>query len=141
MSAAGQRVDSWLWHARFFRTRTLAAAIVSAGKVRLTRNGVTSRIKKTSHLVRPGDDLTFPKARQIRIIRIMALAGRRGPAAEAQTLYEDLTPPPLPKAERPPKPAPRELGSGRPTKKERRALDRLRGDHLRGVDQLQGKDV
>jgi ribosome-associated heat shock protein Hsp15 len=128
----GQRVDTWLWHARLFKTRTLAAAVVSAGKVRLTRNGSTARIAKTSHQVRPGDTLTFPKGKLIRIVKIEALATRRGPAPEAQGLYEDLTPPPTPKAERPAKPASREPGSGRPTKKDRRALDKLRGlDHLK----------
>jgi len=131
-----QRVDTWLWHARLFRTRTLAAAVVSAGKVRLTRNDETTRITKSSQAVRPGDTLTFPKARLIRIVRIEALATRRGPAVEAQALYEDLTPPPPPKEARPVKPAPREPGTGRPTKKERRALD-----HLRGVDDLEKKKL
>jgi len=131
-----QRVDAWLWHARLFKTRTLAAAVVSAGKVRLTRNEETTRITKSSHAVRPGDTLTFPKARLIRIVRIQALATRRGPAAEAQALYEDLTPPPPPKKARAPKPAAREPGTGRPTKKERRALD-----HLRGVDDLEKKKL
>lgn len=136
MSHRGQRIDTWLWHARLFKTRTLASSIVSAGKVRLSRNGQTVRVGKTSTLIRPGDELTFPKARQIRIIRVKDLATRRGPAPEAQGLYEDLTPPPLPKAERPTPDAAREPGSGRPTKKERRALD-----ELRGVDPIAGKDV
>ncbi len=136
MSQDGQRVDSWLWHARFFKTRTLASAVVAAGKVRLTRSGETSRIGKTAHAVRPGDELAFPKGKQIRIILIKALATRRGPAAEAQALYDDLTPPPPPKTERATGPATREPGSGRPTKKERRALDQFRG-----VDQLREKDV
>ena len=132
----GQRVDTWLWHARLFKTRTLAATVVSSGKVRLTRNGETSRIGKTAASIYPGDELTFPKGRQIRIIRVEALATRRGPAPEAQALYEDLTPPPLPKAERPARPAEREPGAGRPTKKERRAMDQFRG-----VDPIAGKDV
>lgn len=121
-----QRVDTWLWHARLFKSRTLAAAVVDAGKVRLTRDGETTRLTKNAATIRVGDELTFPKAKQIRIIRIAALATRRGPAAEAQALYEDLTPPPPPKAERPPKVAEREAGAGRPTKKERRALDQLK---------------
>ncbi len=126
MASDTQRVDTWLWHARLFKTRTLAADVVSAGKVRLTRNGETSRISKTSAQIRPGDELTFPKGRLIRIIRVEALAIRRGPAPEAQALYEDLTPPPPPKAERPPPVAPREEGAGRPTKKERRDTDKWR---------------
>ena len=129
----GQRVDTWLWHARLFKTRTLAATIVSAGKVRLTRNEATQRITKSSHMVRPGDTLTFPKGKVIRIVRIEALATRRGPAPEAQALYEDLTPPPPPKAETPRPVGEREAGAGRPTKKDRRALDKLTGlDHLTG---------
>jgi ribosome-associated heat shock protein Hsp15 len=123
----GQRVDTWLWHARLFKTRTLAADVVVAGKVRLTRDDRTARIGKTSHLIRPGDTLTFPKGRLIRIVRIEALATRRGPAPEAQALYEDLTPPLPPKGARPIPPAQREAGAGRPTKKDRRALDALRG--------------
>ncbi len=131
LSSDGQRIDTWLWHARLFKTRTLAAAVVSAGKVRLTRNGKTARVAKTSHQVRPGDTLTFPKGRLIRIVCVTALAVRRGPAAEAQALYEDLIPPPPLKEKRKEKRAgpvaTREPGAGRPTKKERRATDRLRG--------------
>ncbi len=120
-----QRIDSWLWHARFFKTRTLAGNVVAAGKVRLTRNGETSRVSKTSTTVRAGDELTFPQSRQLRIVRVAACATRRGPAPEAQALYADLTPPPLPKEKRASSPAQREAGAGRPTKKERRALDQL----------------
>lgn len=127
----GQRIDTWLWHARLFKTRTLAAAVVSAGKVRLTRSDATARIAKASHQVRPGDTLVFPKGKLIRIVKIEALAARRGPAPEAQALYEDLTLPPPPRAETPVPVGKRETGAGRPTKKERRALDNLHGvDHL-----------
>ena len=135
-AATDQRIDSWLWHARLFKTRTLAADVVAAGKVRLTRNGKTSRVSKTAQPVRPGDTLTFPKAKLIRVIQIVALATRRGPAPEAQALYEDLTPPPLPKEARPPRVAAREPGAGRPTKKDRRDMDRLRG-----VDQSEKKKL
>lgn len=121
-----QRIDSWLWHARFFKTRTLAGSIVAAGKVRVTRNGATSRVQKTSTTIKPGDELTFPQSRILRIVRIAACSTRRGPAPEAQALYEDLTPAPLPREKRVASPAQREEGSGRPTKKERRALDSLR---------------
>ncbi len=121
-----QRVDTWLWHARFFRSRTLAATMVEAGKVRLTRDGQTARLTKTAAPIRVGDELTFSKADRIRIIRVAALATRRGPAIEAQTLYEDLSPPPIPKTERAAKVAEREAGAGRPTKKDRRALDQLK---------------
>jgi ribosome-associated heat shock protein Hsp15 len=82
---------------------------------------------KAHQPIRPGDVLTFPQARQIRVIKVVALGVRRGPASEAQRLYEDLAP-----ESRAPEnaagsvaPALREPGSGRPTKKERRAVDRL----------------
>ena len=79
--------------------------------------------------VRPGDVLTFPQARLIRGVRVVDLGSRRGPAAEAQGLYEDLEP--APAKTDPPKPArvDREPGTGRPTKAQRRATDRLRDRH------------
>ncbi len=80
------RLDKWLWQARFFKTRTLAATIANKGKVRINRMLVT----KPHYRVRPGDVLTFAQGREIRVIRILALGERRGPAPEAQTLYEDI---------------------------------------------------
>jgi len=122
--AEKQRLDKWLWHARFFKTRTLAAEIVSAGHCRVNRQPV----RKPAHMVGMGDVLTFPQARDVRVIEIVAVSGRRGPATEARTLYTDLAPPqPKPKAERPVVVAERDDGAGRPTKKERRETDRLRG--------------
>lgn len=115
------RVDKWLWHARFFKSRTLAAKFVTSGKARL--NG--SQISKAHVLVRPNDVLTFPLGPHIRVIKILGLGVRRGPAPEAQALYEDLDPPqPRVKTEAPVQVAEREKGSGRPTKKERREIDR-----------------
>jgi len=115
------RIDKWLWAARFFKTRSLATRETRAGRIRL--NG--SHVGKANTPVSPGDVLTFPKARRIFVVKVIALAERRGPAAEARTLYEDLSSP------APPVPGPeageRPKGSGRPTKAERRALDRLRG--------------
>ena len=81
------RIDKWLWQARFFKTRGLAATLVSGGQLRL--NGV--KTGKPGHAVAPGDVLTFPQAGDIRVIRIIACGTRRGPASEAQTLYDDLT--------------------------------------------------
>lgn len=80
------RLDKWLWHARFFRTRTLASDEVSAGHVRL--NGV--RTTKPGHVLRVGDTLTFPQGGRIRLIRVTDTALRRGPAVEARRLYLDL---------------------------------------------------
>lgn len=87
------RVDKWLWHARFLKTRGLAAKLISDGKLRI--NG--DRFTKPGKTVRPGDVLTFQLYDRIRIVRIIALGTRRGPAPEAQALYEDMSPPPEPK--------------------------------------------
>ena len=107
------RVDKWLWHARFFKSRSLAAETVSAGKVRVDGTPVS----KPSRTVGAGDVLTFPKARQVKVVRIVAIGTRRGPAPEAQALYEDLSPP----QERSPA-NPRFDGKGRPSGKDRRDM-------------------
>jgi ribosome-associated heat shock protein Hsp15 len=113
-----RRLDKWLWFARFCKSRTLASKLCAAGRIR-----VGGEIVRKAHaLVRPGDVLTFPQGPHIRVVRVLRLGDRRGPAVEARTLYEDLAPPgPPPLAD-----AQRERGAGRPTKTERRALDRLR---------------
>lgn len=80
------RIDKWLWQARFFKTRSLAAGVVAAGRLRL--NG--AKMAKPGHDVRPGDVLTFAQGDHIRVIRVLALGTRRGPADEARTLYADL---------------------------------------------------
>ncbi len=108
------RIDKWLWQARFFKTRSLAAKQVSGGHVRLNGN----RVLKPAQAVAPGDVLTFPQGRIVRVVRVEKLGERRGPAPEAQTLYFDMTE----KRESPPE-NPGYEGKGRPTKKERRALD------------------
>ena len=114
MAEARLRIDKWLWQARFFKTRSLAATQVSGGHVRL--NG--KRVLKPAQAVVPGDVLTFPQGRIARVVRIEALGERRGPAPEAQTLYFNM----IEKQDAPPK-NPGFEGKGRPTKKERRALD------------------
>ena len=80
------RLDKWLWQARFFKTRALAADVVLSGHLRI--NG--DRVRKPGHGVAINDVLTFSQADQIRLIRVVALALRRGPAAEASLLYVDL---------------------------------------------------
>jgi len=118
-----QRLDVWLWYARFFKTRSLATKVCRANKVRI--NGDV--IRKASVTVSVDDVLTFPQGNQIRIAKVLSLGHRRGPAPEAQLLYEDLTPPPVEtKKTKSEKVAVREKGAGRPTKAERRATDRLR---------------
>jgi len=110
-----QRIDKWLWHARFFKTRTLAAKVVSAGHVRLN----SERVKKPATTIKAGDGLSFMQGRQLRIVRITTLGTRRGPATEAATLYDDLTPALEPRI-------PVERVGIRPTKKDRRLLDAIR---------------
>jgi ribosome-associated heat shock protein Hsp15 len=119
-----QRIDKYLWFARFFKSRTLAASIVTDGRVRI--NG--ERCDKASTIVKAGDMLTFPAGPRVRVIKVVAGGTRRGPASEAQTLYVDMTPPPEVRDAEPQAPAKRERGSGRPTKKERRVTDALKAD-------------
>ena len=114
-----QRLDKWLWFARFAKSRTLAARLCADGRVRINR----AVAGKPSATVRPGDVLTFPQGPHIRVVRILQPGARRGPAEEARTLYEDLAPP-APGAPQP-QAAERERGAGRPTKRDRRAIDRL----------------
>lgn len=120
-----QRLDKWLWHARFFKTRTLAAAQVAAGHVRV--NG--QRVTKAAQPVGPGDVLTFAQAREVRVIRVEALGQRRGPATEARSLYADLAVPTGPASPPVPK-APGFDGRGRPDKRTRRQLDLSRRQTL-----------
>jgi ribosome-associated heat shock protein Hsp15 len=113
-----QRIDKWLWHARVVRTRSTAAALASGGHVRL--NG--QRVDASSHAVRAGDVLTIALDRSVRILKVTNFVERRGPGGSGALLYEDLTPE-LPPRE--PALVERDLGAGRPTKRERRALDRF----------------
>lgn len=82
----GLRLDKWLWQARFFKTRALAATLAARRKIRVNSTIIT----KPHYRVRPGDVLTFPQGRIVRIVRVVDLGARRGPASEAQMLYEDL---------------------------------------------------
>lgn len=84
------RIDKWLWHARLFKTRVLAAETVAKGRVRI--NG--QKTDKPGRAVGPGDVLTLIWGDQPRVLRLRAIGTRRGPATEAATLYEDLAPPP-----------------------------------------------
>jgi len=117
------RLDKWLWQARFFKTRGLSAKLVTGGHVRVN----SAKVSKPAHAVAPGDVLTFPQARTVRVVRILALGERRGPAPEAKALYEDLSP--QEKRDVVPR-NPRFEGKGRPTKRDRRKLDLKRSDPL-----------
>src|SRR3954464_14181112 len=114
-----QRIDKWLWHARVVRTRSAAAALSDAGLVRI--NG--ARIDTSSRPVRPGDVVTVALDRNVRVLKVIGYAERRGGPDTVRALYEDLTPPAAPRPE--PSGGERDEGSGRPTKRERREIDRL----------------
>src|SRR5215470_9598549 len=116
-----QRIDKWLWHARVVRTRSSAAALVDEGHVRL--NG--ARVSANSQPVKAGDVVTVALDRTVRVIKVIGFAERRGDADAARLLCEDLTPKPATAAA--PPAGLRDPGSGRPTKQDRRALDRLLG--------------
>jgi len=118
-----QRIDKWLWHARVVRTRSAASTLVSSGHVRA--NGL--RVTAPSHLVRPDDVVTIALDRQVRILKVTGFAERRGDAEAARAISTDLTPLPPP-ADESPKVAAREPGAGRPTKRDRRAIDRWMDD-------------
>ncbi len=133
-ATAKQRLDQWLWQARFFKSRTLAKQTVESGRCRVNRE----RVSKPGHCIRPGDILTFPQGAHVRVIEIGATATRRGPANEARTLYRDLAP--IEAAAKrtgetatPPEPR-REPGAGRPTKRERRQMETVRGRHFEGAE-------
>lgn len=84
-----QRLDKWLWHARFYRSRSLAAAACAAGAIRIDG----AHVLKAHAALRPGQVLTFVQGRHVRVIEVLGLAERRGPAPEARLLYRDLSPP------------------------------------------------
>jgi len=125
-TGARQRIDKWLFFARVVKSRSLAAKLAVGGKVRVNRD----KIEQAAHQVKVGDVLTITLDRRILVYKILAPGERRGPAPEAQLLYEDLSPPPVPASAGVSEAATpqRESGAGRPTKKERRETDRLRGN-------------
>lgn len=126
MNDESLRIDKWLWHARFVKSRSLAARLCTSGGIRL---GGTP-VRKAHHALKVGDVLTFPLGPHIRVIEVLALGERRGPASEARTLYQDLSPPTRRGGAGAGHPglslALRERGQGRPTKADRRAIMRLR---------------
>ena len=123
---SAQRIDKWLWYARVTKTRTLASSLVQAGKVRINR----VKADKPGAAVKVDDVVTIAVHGRIRVLRVVAPGVRRGPALEAAELFEDLSPP-RPGLDdgtnRPPGAVnPVQAGGERPTKKTRRALDKLR---------------
>ena len=92
MSDDSARADVWLWRARFFKTRSLAAKFVDEGRVRLTRAGQETRLDKCARPVKVGDALVFAFGGKLIAITVAALGERRGPPAEARGLYSPLDP-------------------------------------------------
>lgn len=126
-AGARQRIDKWLFFTRMAKSRSLAQALVGSGKV--TVNG--QRIAQPSVQVKPDDVVTITLERRDLVLKVLAPGNRRGPYEEAKLLYEDQSPPPPPRdAFTPFDQAQRAIGSGRPEKKQRRAIDRL----MRGGD-------
>ncbi len=118
------RIDKYLWHARFYKSRTLAADAVSGGRVRI--NG--EHCVKPAASVKAGDVLTLTAGSHVRIVKVVAFGVRRGPASEARQLYEDLTPPAPPRDETPPDQSPSPMR--KPNSRERKALTHLRNKHF-----------
>lgn len=120
-----QRLDKWLWYTRVYKSRSLASKAVAEGAARITRGGTTSRINKPSFLVCIGDVVTLSAHKQVRVLEVVSPGKRRGPAIEAVTLYRDLSVPingskaTSDQLDTSPRPA------GRPSKKDRRALQEL----------------
>ncbi len=108
------RLDKWLWHARFFKSRSLAAGAVTGGRVRVNAEPAA----KPARTIGAGDVLTFPQGDAVRVVRLIACGTRRGPATEARALYDDLTPAPPPREAAAPG-----AGEGRPTGRDRRTRD------------------
>lgn len=120
--AARQRIDKWLFFARIIKSRTLAGKFAAAGNVRVN----SEKIDQASVLIKPGDVLTLTQERRILVLKVLGCGLRRGPAPEAQLLYEDITPKPVAANEAGPAAARRDPGSGRPTKRDRRKIDQFR---------------
>jgi ribosome-associated heat shock protein Hsp15 len=116
------RLDKWLWAARFYKSRSLAQTACDGGKV-----DVNGQAAKPSRAIRSGDRIQLTMGEWRRELVVRELSERRGPATAARLLYEDLSPPPPPRALRPRPAVVRAIGLGRPTKRERRLHDRLRG--------------
>lgn len=117
-----QRIDKWLFFARVAKSRTLAGKFVASGHVRLNRDKISS----PSQMVKIGDVLTISLERRVLVLKIVDGGNRRGPASEAQALYEDLSPPAPAKSEITTVVGAREPGAGRPTKRNRRDIDKFR---------------
>ena len=122
MRAPAVRADRWLWAARLYKSRSLAAEACEGGKVEV--NGHTAKPHK---LVRADDTLAVTHPHGLKKLKVRAVSEKRGPATEARLLYEDHSPPPDASVDFFAQPFSRSRGSGRPTKRERRETEWLRG--------------
>jgi ribosome-associated heat shock protein Hsp15 len=120
------RIDKWLWAVRLFKTRTLATEACNAGKVKIDNMSV-----KPAYLVKPGQVIHSSNQGHKKVVKVLRLIEKRAGAEIAQACYEDLTPPELTE-----KAGPaffytfevRDKGAGRPTKRQRRDIDRFKGN-------------
>ncbi len=128
------RLDKWLWYARFFKTRAAASKAISGGRFRLDGN----IMGKPHRQALCGQVLGFLQGDRPRVIKIVALASRRGPAPEAALLYEDMAPPVVNASGEIKKTKAgfedRGKGAGRPTKRQRRDTDRLKSGLMNDED-------
>ena len=86
------RADVWLWRARFFKTRSMAARFIEEGRVRLLRGGAETRLDKPARALKPGDGVVFALGGRLIAVKVEAAGERRGPAEEARALYSGLEP-------------------------------------------------
>lgn len=123
LSVLRQRLDKWLFFTRLQKSRSIAQKAIEAGHVRVN----DARVTQPSFALKAGDVVVLSLDRRDMTVRVLQAGNRRGPYEEARLLYDDLTPPPvLGEKLNAFEQATRERGSGRPTKKERRDVDRLR---------------
>ncbi len=129
------RLDKWLWQARFFKSRSLASRFCETSRLRINEKV----IQKAHQKVSVGDVLTFSRRGTVSVIEIKNLGTRRGPATEAVTLYKNLSELEISKDSKrekifssvPDQIGRRQPGSGRPTKADRRAMEKVRGKLLK----------
>ena len=116
------RVDVWMWSVRLFRTRTAATAACTNGSVR-----VNDVVTKASRKLQPGDRVAAKAGGRLRIVEVVETPSKRVGASVAAEAYNDFSPPPEPRRGVAAAPATRDPGTGRPTKRDRRQIDKLRG--------------
>ena len=116
------RLDTWLWYARFYKSRSLSSKAILSGKLRVNSN----KIIKPASKVRINDVLTINHVNMVRVIQVQRLGARRGPASEAQNLYKDLSGDATSASNiKYISEKSKKVPNKRPTKKDRRILDKI----------------